>query len=74
MRRSENEKRVFKERHRKGAKFQKRKENTTIAAKKDISPGNTGRLKLTMRKPTISKRNENEELKKSLSREDLEKS
>jgi hypothetical protein len=42
----------------------KRKESALIAERKNISPGNIGRLKLIMRKPIIPKRNENERFKK----------
>jgi hypothetical protein len=63
---SENEKKIFKKRYKKGAHLQKKKENAIIAVKKDISPKNTDRLKLIMRRPTIPKKNENERFKKSL--------
>jgi hypothetical protein len=66
MRRSENERRAFKEKHRREAKLQKRKENTIIAARRVTSLKSADRLKPIIRKPTIPKKNENEELRKSL--------
>jgi hypothetical protein len=51
----------------------KRKESAIIAVKKDISPESIDCLRLIIRRPTIPKRNEDEEFKKSLSRKDLEK-
>jgi hypothetical protein len=73
MRRSENEKGIFKKRYKKESQLLKRKENAIITVKKNISPKNIDYLKLIIQKPTISKRNENEKLKKSLSKKDLGK-
>jgi hypothetical protein len=73
MRHSENKKKVFKKRRKEGAQLQKRKKSAIIAARKDISPRSVNRPKLIMRKPTIPKKNENEKLKKSPNRENLEK-
>jgi hypothetical protein len=67
MRHFESERGTFKKRRKNRAYLQKKKENAIIAVRKDISPGNANRLRLIMRKPTISKRNEDERLKKSLS-------
>jgi hypothetical protein len=66
MRRFENEKKAFKKRYKKGAKFLKRKESTIIAVRKDISLKSIDYLRLTMRRSIILKKNEDEELKKSL--------
>jgi hypothetical protein len=66
MRRSENEKRAFKGRHRKGAKFLKKKKSAIITARKDISLKSVNRLKLIMRKPIILKKKENERFRKNL--------
>jgi hypothetical protein len=66
MRHSENEKRAFKRKRKKKGQLLRKKGNTIIVAKKDISSGNAGRLKLIMRKPTILKRNGNERFRKSL--------
>jgi hypothetical protein len=74
MRYSAKEREIFKKRRKDRAQLQKRKENAIIAVRKDISPESIDRLKLIMRKSTILKRNENEGSKKSLNREDLEKS
>jgi hypothetical protein len=74
MRRSENEKGAFKERYRKGAKFQKKKKKSAIiAVRRVISPGSIDCLKLIMRKSTISKRNEDEGLKRNLKQKDFER-
>jgi hypothetical protein len=66
MRHSESEKETFKKKRKKKIRFQRKKESTIIAVRKNISPGNAGRLKLIMRKPIILKKNEDEKLKKSL--------
>jgi hypothetical protein len=66
MRHSENEKETFKKKRKKGAQLPKRKENTIIITKKNISPRNIDRPKLIMRKSIILKKNKNKRLKKSL--------
>jgi hypothetical protein len=67
MRHSENERGAFKRKCKNRAQLQKKKENIIIAARKNISPESADRLKLIMRKLIISKKNENERFKKSLS-------
>jgi hypothetical protein len=67
MRRSENEREASRKKRRKGAQFlNKKKENITITAKRDISLENADYLKLITRKSTIPRRKENEKFKKSL--------
>jgi hypothetical protein len=66
-------KRDFQKKIQKRGPILKKKESATIAAKKIISLENANRLKLIMRKLTIPKKNENEKLRKSLSRKNLEK-
>jgi hypothetical protein len=57
--------RLSKENIKRRPNFKKKKESVTIAAKRIISLKNADRLRLTMRKPIILKRNENEGLKKN---------
>jgi hypothetical protein len=74
MRRFESGKEIFKKKRKKGAQFQKKKKSAIITARKNILSENINRLKLIMRKPIILKKNENKRFRKSLSRENLEKS
>jgi hypothetical protein len=67
MRLFENERGASKRRRKNRAHLQKRKESATIAARRDISPGNIDYPRPTMRRPTILKRNGGEGLRKSLS-------
>jgi hypothetical protein len=65
IRHFENERGAFKKKRKKKGQLLKKKENTIIAVRKDISLKSVNRLRLIMRKSTILKRNENERLKKS---------
>jgi hypothetical protein len=66
MRLFENEKKASKKRYKKGAKLLKKKESATITARKNISLKSIDCPKLTMRRPTILKRNKNERFKENL--------